>query len=122
MQSVELLCGLTYMDVINAACEHRYYEDTARRLGVNQSWLWHVMRRIGGAHWFERKPHKNRPSRISREDIVECAGQGLIIRDAASVLEISYPQMKLRIRQEKLQHLFPNKGKSAAIARIGYCG
>jgi transposase len=120
MSSVEILCGLTYMQIVDIAIECPNKRAAAKRLGVSERQFYAVIKRRGMGHWF--RCEKPRPRCISREDIVELAGQGFIRADVADLLGISEGYLKDLVHEWNLQDAFTvRRGKAAWVARRGYC-
>lgn len=103
MSYAEILCGLSYHDVITAAMDSPNLRAAARRLGVSERQLRTVVKRRGMQHWFRRE--KPRPRCVSREDVEHAALVGSRW-EAADVLGISESYLKDLINLWGLHDLF----------------
>lgn len=99
----EILCGLTYSDVIS--CAGMNQRQAARKLGVNYCHFNQRIKRLGMSHWFDAPRHRC----ISKEDIIKTTGMCQI--DAAEVLGVTNGYLSVLIHEYGIRHLFPGKSK-----------
>lgn len=56
--------------------------------------------------------------KITVQDVMSC--KGLTIKDAAELLDVSYPQLRRKIRKANLREYFPNRGEGRWLSERGY--
>lgn len=115
--SREVLCGLTYHDIIN--CAGMSQKDAAQKLGVNHAHLNRTLHKLGMCHWFPR-PRQEFTQYVTADDIKQVALEGYTQKDAAYVLGVSESYFKSLVARWRLNHLFPNCGEASWVARRGY--
>ena len=120
MCSAEILCGVTYLQIVDAAIASPNMRAAAERLGVSYDHLRRIVKRRGMGHWF--RIEKPRPRCVSREDVAGLARQGFIRADVADMLGISEGYLKDLVREWNLYDEFTvRKGRASWVARRGYC-
>lgn len=65
-QSAIILCGITYLQIIDVACEGLTFEQSAEKLGVSAPYLREVLRKRSLLHWFPRKGGMPKGKRFPR--------------------------------------------------------
>ena len=115
------MCGLTYADMVDAACTTPNMRACAKRLGVSERQLYEVAKRLGASHWFGKL--KPRPSKVNIEEVVDLAQQGFIRADVAHMIGIHPSHLDEIVQKNGLAEKFTvRKGKAAWVARTGYVG
>jgi len=117
----EILCGLTYDQIIQVAMTTPNKRAAAKKLGVSDKYFLVVIKRLGMGHWFRTEKSSNGPPPlISKDDLLSV--HGMILDDAAELLGVCRNTVKKAIKREGLRHLFPNLGAASWISRRGYVG
>jgi hypothetical protein len=115
------MCGLTYADMVDAACTTPNMRACAKRLGVSGRQLYEVAKRIGASHWFGKL--KPRPSKVNIEEVVELAQQGFIRADVAYMIGISHKYLDEIVQDYGLADKFiVREHKAMWVNRRGYVG
>lgn len=117
-----ITANLTRQDIINAALTCPNKKIAAKKLGISRTTLHDAVKNtdLNGYFRGKRVGRPGRRPRLSRADLE--AVQGMIIKDAAKALRMSESAVRVSIRREGMQGLFPNEGQGSWIARRGYCG
>ena len=124
------VAGLTFADVSLAALECRGNRvRTARRLGVGIRSLDAMIKREGLERWFLSQDwrvgprpagSRSRTRCITREQIIEVAGDGVSQMDAAYLLGVSYAYLKDLVADWGLRSYFPSHGDCVRAGQMGY--
>lgn len=115
--SREILCGVTYLQIID--CAGMSQNAATKKLGVNVAYFNRTLHRLGMSHWFPMPPQQFTQC-VTAEDIKQAAAEGYTQKDAAHVLDVSERYFKELVARWGLNGLFPNSGKAAYISRRGY--
>jgi hypothetical protein len=116
--SREILCGLTYLDIVS--CAGMNQRQAAKRLGVGYAYFNQVVKRQGMSHWFAHT--RPRARCVCPEDIVKVASEGYTQTDAAFLLGINFGYLRRLVKLWGLRDHFPaNGGEASLIGKRGYC-
>lgn len=117
--SCEILCGITYLQIIDVACRGLSFKDSAAALGVSVPYLRRALKRRGMMHWFSGRRRKGtKPPLVSRDKLATFAGMTKL--DAAEALGVHRTTVTATAKKYGMMHLFPNKGKAKQLSLRGY--
>ena len=113
------LFGLTYADMVNAACTTPNMRACAKRLGVSERQLYKVARELGASHWFGKS--KPRRSKVNIAEVIELAQQGFIRADVAYMVGITPHYLDELVQRHGIADAFIiQKGHASYVAKVGY--
>lgn len=117
-----ITANLTRQDIITAALTSPNKRVAAKKLGIGYSTLKSVVNGtdLNGYFKGERVGIPGRKPKLSRADLESVAG--MIVKDAAKILRMSESAVRVSIKREGMQCLFPNQGQGRWISRRGYAG
>lgn len=113
-----IIKDLTYNDIIQVALTAPNKRAAAEMLGVNDKYFLLRINELGMAHWFPKKKLRFRFRILDRDDLLSVSG--LIRRDAAEALGVSYSTIKQAITRLNMEDYFPTGGQTIQIVKRGY--
>jgi transposase len=113
------VCGISYFNIIHAACECSTIVATAKRLGVGESTLQQCITKHHLSHWFTTPEGPRNPSKLTHRRLLYWSRQGMTRRDIAAEIGCSYDHLNKHLRRHGLTESLPNKGAASWLARRG---
>lgn len=101
----EILCGLSYRQVVSVAGDGVTMKDAARLLGVAEDHFRRKMHRLGLVHWFPRTQH-GRTRRVTAKGMQRLVDDGYALQTAAKLTGLSYSRFQHLAKEYGLQDSF----------------
>jgi hypothetical protein len=113
------VCGISYKNIVDAACECGTLAATAKRLGVGETTLRRVVADYYLGHWFTAPQEPRCPSKLTRRRLKWWLRQNMTRKDVAAAIGCSYAHLNTMLRRHRLTESLPNRGTASWVARTG---
>lgn len=117
--SREIVCGITYLQIVDVACKGLSFEDSASELGLYPSTLRKALKRHAMCHWFSGKRKKRTKSPLISPDTLATFA-GMTKLDTAAALGVHRTTITATAKKYGLMEIFPDKGKAKQLSIKGY--